>query len=79
MVMALFAGCGNKGQSASLWKHKDPYHNDIKGRCIQGFTYFCPGICVSEAGVSYDTVYAEESAEAQVEQVKMPKARDTQL
>ncbi len=75
MVMALFAGCGNKGQSASAGSTKILITTTSKGDAFRDSLISAPESACQKQGVSYDTVYADGSAEAQVEQVKNAKSQ----
>ena len=75
MVMALFAGCGNKGQSASSGSTKILITTTSKGDAFRDSLISALQSACQKQGASYDTVYADESAEAQVEQVKNAKSQ----
>ena len=75
MVVALFAGCGSKGQSASSGSTKLLITTTSKGDAFRDSLISAIESACEKQGVSYDTVYADESAEAQVEQVKNAKSQ----
>ena len=67
--LSLLAGCGNKGQSASSGSTKILITTTLKGDAFRESLISALESACQKQGASYDTVYADESAEAQVEQV----------